>query len=294
VSRPNGEPMVRLMRVTGLGEGVDCARALVPVAIERTLAVLREYRELLDLYDVHALRMVGTSALRDASNRASFSMAAEEIAGTRLTLLSGAEEAHLSFLGATSELADGSGPWLVADIGGGSTELVVGEQPDEVLAGRSLDLGCVRVTERFFHHDPPTAEELATATGWLTDQYAEADLPALRSAGTLIGLAGTVSALACFDQGLETYDHQVVHHYGLSREAVGRALRELAALPASQRSGLPGIERGRAPVIVGGTLVLASLMAHFGFEECLVSESDILDGLVITLLRGGEGPGPPR
>jgi exopolyphosphatase / guanosine-5'-triphosphate,3'-diphosphate pyrophosphatase len=293
VSRPAGEPIVRLMRITGLGEGVDRSRALLPQAIERTLVVLGEYRELMDQYDVRAARMVGTSALRDASNRASFSRAAEELVGTPLTLLSGEEEASLSFLGATAELSGNGGPWLVADIGGGSTELVVGK---DVPAGRSLDIGCVRVTERFFHHDPPTPAELVAAGAWLGEQYqkAEADLPALRSAVALIGLAGTVSALACFDQGLETCDHEAVHHYRLSRQAVDWALRELAALPASRRSGLPGIEAGRAPVVVGGTLVLASLMTHFGFEDCLVSESDILDGLVLTLMRFGEGPSTPR
>ncbi|HXW80628.1 MAG TPA: exopolyphosphatase [Acidimicrobiales bacterium] len=293
MSRATGEPALRLTRITGLGEGVDRTRALLPEAVERALVVLREYRELMDLYDVEAVRMVGTSALRDAGNRASFSAAAEEVIGTQLTLLTGEEEAALSFLGATAELSGAPGPWLVADIGGGSTELVVGK---EVPAARSLDIGCVRVTERFLHHDPPTREELAAARAWLGEQYqkAEADLPALRSAVALIGLAGTVSALASFDQGLETYDHQAVHHYKLSSKAVDWALHELAALPASRRSGLPGIEPARAPVIVGGALVLTSLMSHFGFEECLASESDLLDGLVITQIRGGEGPSAPR
>jgi exopolyphosphatase / guanosine-5'-triphosphate,3'-diphosphate pyrophosphatase len=299
VSGPTGEPAVRLTRITGLGEGVDRSRTLLPQAIERALAVLREYRELMDLYDVYAVRMVGTSALRDATNRASFSAAAEEVIGTPLTLLSGEEEASLSFLGATADLSrpdteDGAvGPWLAADIGGGSTELVVGK---DVPTARSLDLGCVRVTERFLHHDPPTSEELGTAGAWLGEQYrkAETDLPALRSAVALLGLAGTVAALACFDQGLENYYHQAVHHHKLSRKAVDWALQELAALPASRRSGLPGIEPARAPMIVGGALVLATLMAHFCFEECLVSVSDLLDGLVITLIRGGEGPSAPQ
>ncbi len=284
ISDRRGEQIVRLMRVTGLGEGVDRARALRPEAVDRALSVLREFRAVMDELDVRAARMVGTSALRDAANRASFSAAAQEVVGTPLLLLSGEEEAALSFLGATAELPSTEGPWLVADIGGGSTELVVGPEPS---AARSLDLGCVRLTERFLHHDPPTGEELAAARAWLGAQFeqAEAEEPALGSAHALVGLAGTVSALASYDQGLRSYDHDAVHHYRLSRAAVEAALAGLASRPATGRAGLPGIEPGRAPVIVGGALVLATLMAHFGFDECLVSESDILDGLVITLIR---------
>ena len=204
-------------------------------------------------------------------------------------LLRGDEEAALSFLGATAELRTSDGPWLVADIGGGSTELAVGPEPSGAI---SLDLGCVRVTERFLHDDPPTTEELATARQWLEARFstAEREVPAFRSAEALVGLAGTVSALASYDQGLESYDQDAVHHYTLSREAVARALSALAARPASGRAGLPGIEPARAPVIVGGTLVLDTLMAHFGFQDCLVSESDILDGLVITLVRLDRAP----
>ena len=162
ISSPDREPIVRLMRVTGLGQGVDRTRSIRAEAAERTLSVLREYRGLMEAHEVSAARMAGTSALRDATNRASFSRAAEEIVGTPLSLLSGQEEAALSFLGATEELDAADGPWLVADIGGGSTELVVGPDP---AGARSLDLGCVRVTERFLHDDPPTNEQLAAARG---------------------------------------------------------------------------------------------------------------------------------
>jgi exopolyphosphatase / guanosine-5'-triphosphate,3'-diphosphate pyrophosphatase len=289
ISSPEDGPIVRLTRVTGLGEGVDRARAIRSEAAERVLTVLREYRGLMERHNVSAARMVGTSALRDACNRASFSHAAEEVVGTPLLLLSGQEEASLSFLGATAELCGTEGPWLVADIGGGSTELVVGPEPS---GARSLDLGCVRVTERFFHHDPPTTNQLATARSWLRAQFsaAEGEVPALRASHALVGLAGTVSALACYDQRLASYDHDAVHHYALSAEAVDRALAALATRPASERAGLPGIEPARAPVIVGGALVLDTLMSHFGFKECLVSESDILDGLVITLVRLDRAP----
>ena len=289
ISTPQREPIVRLMRVTGLGQGVDRTRSIRAEAAERTLSVLREYRGLMEAHEVSAARMAGTSALRDAANRASFSRAAEEVVGAPLSLLSGQEEAALSFLGATDELNVADGPWLVADIGGGSTELVVGPDPS---GARSLDLGCVRVTERFLHDDPPTNEQLAAAREWLRAQFisAEAEVQSFRSARVLVGLAGTVSALACYDQGLGSYDHDAVHHYQLASDAVGQALADLASRAASERAGLPGIEAARAPVIVGGILVLDTLMAHFGFETCLVSESDILDGLIITMIRLDRAP----
>jgi len=289
IANPDGEPIKRLTRLTGLGRGVDATRELRADSIERVLSVLREYRGLMDAHGVSTARMVGTSALRDATNRGSFSRAAEDVVGTPLCLLSGQEEAALSFLGATAELDAGAGPWLVADIGGGSTELVVGPANP---GARSLDLGCVRVTERFLHDDPPTKDQLVQASSWLQEQFrhVEPDVPGLRSARTLVGLAGTVCALACYDLGLESCDHDAVHHYRLSRPAAERALAVFASRPGAERALLPGIEPARAPVIVGGSLVLVTLMQHFGFAECLVSESDILDGLIITLIRLDKGP----
>lgn len=283
VAAPDGGTLVRLARITGLGEGVERSGALAPQAIERALGALRDYRGVMDQHQVGAVTMVGTSALRDASNRADFAGPASATVGAPLQLLAGEEEARISFDGATAELSPLEGPWLVADIGGGSTELVVGPVP---YGARSLDLGCARVSERFFAHDPPRASELHAARSWLARQYrlAWADAPTLRAGRALVGLAGTVSALACYDQGLPAYDRQAVHHYRLSRHAVERALDELAAKPAAQRAGLPGIEAARAPSVVGGALVLASLMGCFGFEECLVSEADILDGLVLSLI----------
>jgi exopolyphosphatase/guanosine-5'-triphosphate,3'-diphosphate pyrophosphatase len=283
VCGPDGEPLVRLMKITALGEGVDRSRSLSAPAMDRALTALREYRRVMDEHDVQRARMVGTSALRDAGNRDLFCEAASRAIGAGLELLSGQDEAALSFSGATRELSPQTGPWLVADIGGGSTELVLGPVP----AGAcSLDLGCIRVTERFLHHDPPTPAELGAATAWLSEQYrrAQGAAPGLARARTLVGLAGTVAALACYDQGLATYDRARVHHYRLARQAVERAAHDLAREPVALRRRHAGIEAARAPVIVGGTLVLATLMAHFGFEECLVSESDILDGLAWTLL----------
>lgn len=290
VSSPGGETIVRLTEITGLGQGVDRTRQLQPEAVARALAVLRRCREVMDGHGVGPVSMVGTSALRDATNRDMFSQPAAQIVGVPLQLLAGEEEAVLSFRGATAELAADGGPWLVADIGGGSTELVVGPEP---FGACSLDLGCVRVTERFLAHDPPSAAELATARAWVDAELGRASsaIPALTSAGTLVGLAGTVSALARFDQGLVNYDRAAVHHYQLSARAVEAALGELSAQAASARAGRPGIVAARAPFIVGGALVLVTLMSHFGFEECLVSESDILDGLVLALAQASRGVG---
>jgi exopolyphosphatase/guanosine-5'-triphosphate,3'-diphosphate pyrophosphatase len=282
VSGPRGEPLARMVRITGLGRGVDGSGSLKPEAVQRALAVLVEYRGVMDRLDVGAVRMVGTSALRDSTNRASFCEPAARIVGTRLELLSGDEEAALSFRGATAELDPSTGPWFIADIGGGSTELVVGPEP---YGACSLQLGCVRVSERFLRHDPPALSELAAAVAWLADQYAKATAgaPALEGARGLVGLAGTVSALARLDQGLVVYERDKVHHHRLSRSFVAGALQRLARLPAAGRGALPGIEQARAPFVVGGVLVLATLMDHFGFDECLVSESDILDGLTWAL-----------
>ena len=201
-----------------------------------------------------------------------------------MQLLSGEQEAAISFRGATAELSPDAGPWLVTDIGGGSTELVVGPHP---YAARSLDLGCVRVTERFLRHDPASVAELDVARRWLADQFAATaeEAPALAQGRCLVGLAGTVSALACFVQGLPAYDRRWVHHYRLRQAAVEQALAELAPVGAAGRAGRPGIEAARAPYIVAGALVLAVLMGHFGFDECVVSESDILDGLVLALVE---------
>jgi exopolyphosphatase/guanosine-5'-triphosphate,3'-diphosphate pyrophosphatase len=286
VTSSSGKTLARLAHITRLGEGVDRSGHIHPGAVERTLSVLRDYRDVMDQLGVRRARMVGTSALRDSANRATFSKPASDVIGTELELLSGEQEASLSFIGATEEL-DGSGaPWLVVDIGGGSTEMALGWQPGRPpVAARSLDLGCVRVSERFLHSDPPTEVELVTASRWLHEQYsqAEAGLTRLREARVLVGLAGTVSALACFDQGLTTYQRDAVHHYHLRRKRVEEALADLAAQPATLRSQRPGIEEARTDAIVGGIVVLSTLMSHFGFEECLVSESDILDGLAASL-----------
>jgi exopolyphosphatase/guanosine-5'-triphosphate,3'-diphosphate pyrophosphatase len=277
----------RLMRITRLGQAVDATGELAPEAIERTLAVLGEYRGVLDRHGVERVRMTATSAARDASNRDLFFVPATEIIGTAPELLTGEEEGRLSFAGATAELDVAEGPFLVVDIGGGSTEFAVGAgggaPPDGVV---SVDIGCVRVTEKFLHGDPPTAEELSQALSVLHDHLDDVtrELPAAADASTLVGLAGTVTTVAAVEQGLPGYDRDRIHHFVLTRAATEDVFRTLATEPRSQRVHNPGLEEARADVIVGGTTVLVSIMRYFDFDACLVSEADILDGLVLSLL----------
>jgi exopolyphosphatase/guanosine-5'-triphosphate,3'-diphosphate pyrophosphatase len=293
VAGPDGVPQVRLMRITRLGQGVDASLRLAPEAIGRTVAVLEEYRRVMDAHGVVQVRMTATSAARDAGNREDFFSAAETAVGTRPELLGGAEEARLSFAGATAELDPADGPWLVADIGGGSTELATGPAPGAdratPVAVRSLDIGCVRLTERFFANDPPGADALAAATAHVESLLAEvtASEPAFSRPAVLVGLAGTVAALASLDQRLPGYDRDRLHHHVLTRSAVDGLLAELAPLDLPGRRRRPGMESERADVIVGGTVVLAVLLRHFGIDRCLTSEADILDGLIMTLLAGG-------
>jgi exopolyphosphatase/guanosine-5'-triphosphate,3'-diphosphate pyrophosphatase len=279
------------MRITRLGEGVDRDRRLAPAALDRTLRVLEGYRDVMDRHGVGPVRMTATSAARDALNRDEFFDAAARIVGVRPELLGGDEEGRLSFAGATAELDPASGPWLVVDIGGGSTELVRGPGgdggPQDVC---SLDVGCVRLTERLLTGDPPTAASLDAARRFVGDllDSAISDRPGLPGAATMVGLAGTVACLAAVDQGLASYDRDRQHHYRLRLERVRAIFDRLAAIPAEARRAVPGVEAQRADVIVGGTLVLMAVMERFGFDECLTSEADILDGLVLST-RGWPG-----
>ncbi|HEY6416481.1 MAG TPA: exopolyphosphatase, partial [Acidimicrobiales bacterium] len=230
------------------------------------------------------VRVAATSASRDAANRDELFDAVEALIGTRPELLSGDEEGGLSFTGATAELDPASGPFLVVDIGGGSTEFIVGT--DRVEGVMSVDIGCVRLTEKFLHHDPPQPEELSACIS-LTDAYLDdvvREIPAAAEASTLVGLAGTVTTVAAVEIGLETYDRDRIHHFHLTHEAAEDVFRTLATESRADRIHNPGLEEARADVIVGGCCVLVALFRHLGFDEMIVSEADILDGLALSLL----------
>jgi exopolyphosphatase/guanosine-5'-triphosphate,3'-diphosphate pyrophosphatase len=272
------EPVERRMRITRLGEGVDASRRLHPDAVARTLDVLREYGGVLDALGATRVRAAATSAARDAANRADLFGPAAEAIGVSPELLSGEEEAALSFLGATADLAEPA-PFLVVDVGGGSTELVVGTDRPE--GSVSLDIGCVRLTEQYLHGDPPAPEELSQAVSVVRDHLTDVarELPAVLTARTLVGVAGTVTTMAAVELGLPAHDRQAIHHFRLGRAAAEEVFRTLATEPAEQRRHNPGLEPGRVDVIVGGAVVVVSVLRHFEFPEMLVSESDILDGL---------------
>lgn len=308
VAGPDGSTKVRLMRITRLGQDVDRTGSLAPAAIKRTVKVLAEYRSVMANQGVTRVRMTATSAARDAANREEFFAAAEAAVGVCPELIGGEEEGRLSFAGATAELDPAEGPWLVADIGGGSTELAIGpaEGPAaerlQPVAVQSLQIGCVRISERFLAGDPPTAGELNSASEYIDSLLSDlsASQPAFalplgggtgasdwgqrRRVNTLVGLAGTVASLSRLDQELTSYDRDRVHHHLLSRETVEKMLASLASQTVAERLERPGMEAERADVIVGGTLVLAALLRHFEIDACLTSEADILDGLAMTLL----------
>jgi exopolyphosphatase / guanosine-5'-triphosphate,3'-diphosphate pyrophosphatase len=278
----NDHAVERLVRITQLADGVDATGRLAEGAIERTLDCLRDYRERMDAHGVEQMRITATSATRDAENREDFFGPAEAIIGARPEPLSGDEKAQLTFAGAASGLDPADGPLLVMDIGEGSTEFVVGT--DSAEAARSVDIGAVRLTEKFLHHDPPRPEELSAALS-LVEAYLEdvaREVPVER-AERLVGLAGTVTTVAAVELGLAEYDRDRIHHAVLSHDAVEDVFRTVATEPRAQRVANPGLEEARADVIVGGCCVLVKVMRQFGFGELLVSEADLLDGLARSI-----------
>ncbi len=276
----------RLMRITRLGAGVDRTGRLDDEAVARTQAVLAEYREVMDRHGVAPgrVRITATAAARDAENRDDWFAAAEAVVGVRPDLLSGTDEADLSFRGATSGLDLARGPFLVFDLGGGSTEVAYGTAAVE--ASTSLPIGCVRLTERFVESDPPRPEELTAAisyaASWLDDVLRT--MPQATSAPTVIGLAGTVSTVAAVEIGLLAYDRDRIHHFVLTKEAAEDVFRTLATEARADRVHNPGLEEGRADVIVGGCCALVAIYRTLGFDEVLVSEADILDGVALSIL----------
>lgn len=277
-------PLERRMVVTRLGEGVDKRRAMSPEALKRTLATVADYAATCGEYGVEGLVVTGTSAVRDALNRNEFFTGIKALTGEEPRLLTGEEEARATFRGAVADLPE-TGPRLVLDIGGGSTELVYGtHEPSDLV---SLDIGCVRLLEKHLHSDPPTGSELES----LRNEVVEAvspfrnDVPIDRST-KLVGVAGTVTQLAALKAGLATYDPEVTHHMALTHGDVRLLARRLGTLPYEKRARVKGLVPGRADVIVSGAEILLTVMETFDFAEVLVSEKDILDGLVLELLAG--------
>ena len=282
------EEVLRRLTITRLGEGVDARRRLLPVPITRVRACLTDYRRELEALGATRTLAIATSAVRDAENGEAFLGEVEWSFGFTTRLLDGHEEAELMIRGVTAGRPP-LGATLVVDIGGGSTELVVASDGGPASA-TSLDVGCVRISERFVRSDPPTAPELAAAGA-----YVRSLLPAL-DAENAIGVAGTVTTVAALDLGLAEYDPERVHGHRIPREAVDRELARLAGMPLAERLHVPGLEPGRGPVIVAGLVVLREVMATYDLAEIEASERDILHGAALAaaeLPEPEEGAAPP-
>ena len=296
--------VVRRMEIVRLGQGVDATGRLAPDALDRTLHTLAEYADIIHRSGATSVRMVATSATRDAANAAEFSAAVTMILGQPPEVLTGGEEAALSFAGATAELAAGAagesplpGPYLVVDIGGGSTEFVLGSavQPEDGqpkdgggdgLAACSMDIGCVRMTERHLHDDPPTAAQIAAATADIDAAVAEASAAVHADrARTLVGLAGSVTTVAGIALDLPAYDPEKIHHARITADQVHEVTQNLLSLTVAQRREIGVMHPGRADVIGAGALVLDRIMTDLGFAEVITSEHDILDGIAWSLAR---------
>lgn len=281
----------RETRIVRLGQGVDATGEFAADAIARTRAALTDYAALIKRHGAQRVRMVATSAARDVANRDAFFAMTAEVLGAVLPesvaeVITGAEEAELSFRGAVGELDSATGPFVVVDLGGGSTEIVVGG--DAVTASYSADIGCVRLTERCLHSDPPTAREVAAARQVVRERL-EVALGVVPVAGakTWVGLAGTMTTLSALAHNMTTYDSAAIHLSRVSGDDLLSVCERLIGMTRAERAALPPMHEGRADVIGGGAIVVEELArelrARAGVDELTVSEHDILDGIVLSI-----------
>lgn len=289
VDGPRLEEVVREMTIVRLGEGVDRTGAFSQAALERTFVACAAYAATLDRLGVERLRFVATSASRDVSNRAAFVDGVRERLGIAPEVISGAEEARLSFRGAVEGLPAGriAMPTLVVDIGGGSTEFVLGDRRGEgavdVDAAVSVNIGCVRMTERHLHGDPPTAEEVTRVESDVAAALDEAaGVVPLERAESLVGVAGTVTTLVALIHELPAYDPAAIHGREATLEQIDEVTERLLVMPRAERAELPVMHPGRVDVIGGGALVLRAIMQRTGLPV-IASETDILDGVARSL-----------
>ncbi|MBT0566689.1 Ppx/GppA phosphatase family protein [Williamsia sp. CHRR-6] len=283
----------REMRVVRLGEGVDATGRFTEAALQRTRAALADYSAIMVDAGVDAVRMVATSATRDAANRDEFFGMTREllgpvVAGSVAEVITGDEEARLSFAGAVGEFDSARGPFVVTDLGGGSTEVVLGTGEHGVSAARSVDIGCVRLTERALASDPPTPDEVERARGFARDELATAfAVVPVAQARTWVGVAGTMTTLAALAAGLDTYDAEKIHRSVVGFDALREVCERLIAMTREQRSALGPMHPGRVDVIGGGSVVTLELarvlQEQAGITEMVVSEHDILDGIALSI-----------
>ena len=276
--------LVREMRMVRLGQDVDRTGRFADEALQRAFAVIDEYAVVVAAYDVDAIRFCATSAARDADNSEEFAAGVESRLGVRPEVVTGAEEAQLSYDGATRGLAgqDLHAPFLVVDIGGGSTELILGDGHGRVRAAQSLDIGSVRMTERHLPSDPPGPDEVAAAASAIASAIATSDVP-LREARTVIGVAGTITTVAAGVLGLKEYDRAAIDQAELAVSDVHALTESLLAMTVAERRALPYMHPGRADVIGAGALILDEVLRRTTVSTLLVSEADILDGIAWSI-----------
>jgi exopolyphosphatase/guanosine-5'-triphosphate,3'-diphosphate pyrophosphatase len=284
IDSSNFREIYRTMEIVRLGQGVDQNKAFHPDAIARTLAAVDLFAQEISKRGVEQIRFCATSATRDASNRELFIDGVKERLGIEPEVISGDEEARLSFIGATKEFAASDAPFLVVDIGGGSTEFVYGHS--EVEFAKSVNIGCVRMTERNIHSDPPKAEEIENARRDIQEAIAVAALTVpITQAKTLIAVAGTATSVAASALDLAKYDRHLIHLARVSAQQTHHVAITFAAMNAEQRSHVGFLHPGRADVFAAGSLVLSEIMKATGAKEFVASEADILDGIAWSLAR---------
>jgi exopolyphosphatase/guanosine-5'-triphosphate,3'-diphosphate pyrophosphatase len=282
---PNGElrELAQDMVITKLGQGVDATGSLDPEALARTEAIVARYCRRARALGAPDIRVTATSAVRDASNRDAFTAMIRRHAGAEPRVIDGAEEGRLAFLGGTRGLDTSLGPFLLVDIGGGSTEFVVGGAPGTADEVASTQMGSVRLTERWVRSDPPAPTELAAMRAEIESRLDEAEVrvPAINTAATFVSVAGTATTIQAIALGLERYDPETTHRSWLSLADAEDVVARLAGMTNAERAGIPVMAPGRGDVIVAGGEILVAVMRRFGFERTLVSETDILQGLAL-------------
>jgi len=284
ISGSTFKEVIRTMEIVRLGQGVDENKAFHPDAINRTLLAVKSFKEIINKNKVDKIRFCATSATRDATNRNLFIDGVRDILNVQVEVIPGEEEAALSFTGATYQLDQGSGPFLVVDIGGGSTEFVYGDK--KVNSAKSVNIGCVRMSERHLTSQPPTMDQIASAIVDIDIAITQAAVSVpINSAKSLIAVAGTATTVAAAALDLSKYDRDLIHLSKISADKVHKVAQMFQSMNKSEISALPYMHEGRVDVITAGSLVLSRVMAATGAVEFIASESDILDGMAFSLIN---------
>jgi exopolyphosphatase/guanosine-5'-triphosphate,3'-diphosphate pyrophosphatase len=284
ISGSTFKEVIRTMEIVRLGQGVDENKAFHPDAINRTLLTVKSFKEIIDKNKVDKIRFCATSATRDAKNRNLFIDGVRDILNVQVEVIPGEEEAALSFTGATYQLDQGSGPFLVVDIGGGSTEFVYGDK--KVISAKSVNIGCVRMSERHLTNQPPTMDQIASAIVDIDIAITQAAVSVpINSAKSLIAVAGTATTVAAAALDLSKYDRDLIHLSKISADKVHKVAQMFQSMSKSEIAALPYMHEGRVDVITAGSLVLSRVMAATGAVEFVASESDILDGMAFSLIN---------